>query len=59
MRNNLQVLYDPKASIVNALSGFGNSTVAYRFGFCTRGFIKTGLEFRIAYNFIKIFGKAL
>ncbi|MFW0718648.1 anion permease [Pedobacter sp. N23S346] len=51
---------DPSKSILNALSGFGNSTI-WLIGlafFIARGFIKTGLGTRIAYSFIKIFGKS-
>lgn len=51
---------DPSKSIINALSGFGNSTI-WLIGlafFIARGFIITGLGTRIAYNFIKIFGKS-
>ncbi len=51
---------DPKNAIINALSGFGNATI-WLIGlafFIARGFIKTGLGTRIAYNFIKVFGKS-
>lgn len=51
---------DPAKSIINALSGFGNTTI-WLIGlafFIARGFIITGLGTRIAYNFIKIFGKS-
>ncbi len=51
---------DPVKSITNALSGFGNSTI-WLIGlafFIARGFIKTGLGTRLAYNFIRIFGKS-
>jgi len=51
---------DTVASIKNALSGFGNSTI-WLIGlafFIARGFIKTGLGTRLAYNFIKLFGKS-
>lgn len=51
---------DPAKSIVNALSGFGNATI-WLIGlafFIARGFIITGLGTRIAYNFIRIFGKS-
>jgi DASS family divalent anion:Na+ symporter len=50
---------DPGKSVANALSGFGNSTI-WLIGlafFIARGFIKTGLGTRLAYYFIKIFGK--
>lgn len=50
---------DPALSIAHALSGFGNSTI-WLIGlafFIARGFIKTGLGTRLAYNFIRIFGK--
>lgn len=51
---------DPGKAIFNALSGFGNSTI-WLIGlafFIARGFIKTGLGNRLAYNFIKLFGKS-
>ncbi|RKR80104.1 DASS family divalent anion:Na+ symporter [Mucilaginibacter gracilis] len=51
---------NPVKSITNALSGFGNSTI-WLIGlafFIARGFIKTGLGNRLAYNFIKLFGKS-
>lgn len=51
---------DPGKSIANALSGFGNATI-WLIGlafFIARGFIKTGLGTRLAYNFIRIFGKS-
>ena len=51
---------DPVKSISNALSGFGNATI-WLIGlafFIARGFIKTGLGTRLAYNFIRIFGKS-
>ena len=51
---------DPTQSIKNALSGFGNSTI-WLIGlafFIARGFIKTGLGTRLAYNFIRMFGKS-
>ena len=51
---------DPVKSISNALSGFGNSTI-WLIGlafFIARGFIKTGLGTRLAYNFIRVFGKS-
>ncbi|MDR0794091.1 MAG: anion permease [Chitinophagaceae bacterium] len=51
---------DPAKSIANALSGFGNSTI-WLIGlafFIARGFIKTGLGTRLAYIFIRIFGKS-
>jgi DASS family divalent anion:Na+ symporter len=50
----------PIEAIKNALSGFGNSTI-WLIGlafFIARGFIKTGLGNRLAYNFIKLFGKS-
>ena len=49
---------DPGKSILYALSGFGNATI-WLIGlafFIARGFIKTGLGNRLAYNFIKLFG---
>ena len=51
---------EPGKAITNALSGFGNSTI-WLIGlafFIARGFIKTGLGTRLAYNFIKMFGKS-
>lgn len=51
---------DPAKSITNALSGFGNSTI-WLIGlafFIARGFIKTGLGTRLAYYFIRLFGKS-
>ena len=51
---------DPVKSVANALSGFGNSTI-WLIGlafFIARGFIKTGLGARLAYYFIRIFGKS-
>ena len=50
----------PIDAIKNALSGFGNSTI-WLIGlafFIARGFIKTGLGNRLAYNFIRMFGKS-
>lgn len=50
---------DPAKAIANALSGFGNSTI-WLIGlafFIARGFIKTGLGTRLAYYFIRLFGK--
>jgi DASS family divalent anion:Na+ symporter len=50
----------PIDAIKNSLSGFGNSTI-WLIGlafFIARGFIKTGLGNRLAYNFIKLFGKS-
>ena len=50
---------DPAHAVTAALSGFGNSTI-WLIGlafFIARGFIKTGLGTRLAYNFIRIFGK--
>ncbi|SFW70049.1 divalent anion:Na+ symporter, DASS family [Sinomicrobium oceani] len=49
-----------KDSIVNALSGFGNSII-WLIGmafFIARGFIKTGLGARIAYFFVQKFGRS-
>ncbi|MGS2762122.1 anion permease [Sinomicrobium sp. M5D2P9] len=49
-----------KDSIINALSGFGNSII-WLIGmafFIARGFIKTGLGSRIAYFFVRQFGKS-
>lgn len=51
---------DPAKSITYALSGFGNSTI-WLIGlafFIARGFIKTGLGTRLAYVFIRLFGKS-
>jgi DASS family divalent anion:Na+ symporter len=51
---------DPAKSVANALSGFGNATI-WLIGlafFIARGFIKTGLGTRIAYYFIKLFGRS-
>ncbi|MFD1630440.1 anion permease [Pseudopedobacter beijingensis] len=51
---------NPSASIVKALSGFGDKVI-WLIGisfFIARGFIKTGLGNRIAFLFIKIFGKS-
>lgn len=51
---------DPTKAIGNALSGFGNSTIwliCIAF-FIARGFIKTGLGTRLAYIFIRLFGKS-
>ncbi|MEE1944525.1 anion permease [Pedobacter sp. KR3-3] len=51
---------DPAKSVANALSGFGNSTI-WLIGlafFIARGFIKTGLGTRLAYLFIRLFGKS-
>lgn len=51
---------NPSKSVANALSGFGNATI-WLIGlafFIARGFIKTGLGTRIAYYFIKLFGKS-
>ncbi|MBN9297201.1 MAG: anion permease [Filimonas sp.] len=50
---------DPVKSVANALSGFGNATI-WLIGlafFIARGFIKTGLGTRLAYYFIRLFGK--
>ncbi len=51
---------NPSASIVKSLSGFGDKVI-WLIGisfFIARGFIKTGLGDRIAFLFIKIFGKS-
>ncbi|GAO43521.1 anion permease [Flavihumibacter petaseus] len=51
---------DPVKAVANALSGFGNATI-WLIGlafFIARGFIKTGLGTRLAYYFIRIFGKS-
>ncbi len=51
---------NPGASIVKSLSGFGDKVI-WLIGisfFIARGFIKTGLGNRIAFLFIKIFGKS-
>jgi DASS family divalent anion:Na+ symporter len=51
---------DPVRSVSNALSGFGNSII-WLIGlsfFIARGFIKTGLGTRLAYYFVRIFGKS-
>lgn len=51
---------DPAKAVANALSGFGNSTI-WLIGlafFIARGFIKTGLGTRLAYYFIRLFGKS-
>lgn len=50
---------DPGKSVAHALSGFGNATI-WLIGlafFIARGFIKTGLGTRLAYYFIRVFGK--
>lgn len=50
---------DPTKSVIFALSGFGNATI-WLIGlafFIARGFIKTGLGTRMAYYFIRLFGK--
>lgn len=50
---------NPSLSVAHALSGFGNSTI-WLIGlafFIARGFIKTGLGTRIAYYFIRLFGR--
>lgn len=50
---------NPVQSISHALSGFGNATI-WLIGlafFIARGFIKTGLGTRLAYYFIRVFGK--
>src|SRR5215831_15661397 len=51
---------DPVESITNSLSGFGNSII-WLIGLAfliARGFIKTGLGTRIAYHFVRVFGKS-
>jgi DASS family divalent anion:Na+ symporter len=51
---------DPVKSVTNALSGFGNSVI-WLIGlafFIARGFIKTGLGTRLAYYFVRRFGKS-
>jgi DASS family divalent anion:Na+ symporter len=51
---------DPSKSITNALSGFGNSVI-WLIGlafFIARGFIKTGLGTRLAFYFVRLFGKS-
>ncbi|HEX5152535.1 MAG TPA: anion permease [Parafilimonas sp.] len=51
---------DPGRSITEALSGFGDKVI-WLIGisfFIARGFIKTGLGSRIAYLFIRIFGRS-
>lgn len=51
---------DPAHAVTAALSGFGNATI-WLIGlafFIARGFIKTGLGTRLAYNFIRIFGRS-
>jgi DASS family divalent anion:Na+ symporter len=51
---------DASLSIVKALSGFGDKVI-WLIGisfFIARGFIKTGLGSRIAYLFIRVFGKS-
>lgn len=50
---------NPALSVSHALSGFGNSTI-WLIGlafFIARGFIKTGLGTRLAYYFIRLFGR--
>ncbi len=50
---------NPTKSVTDALSGFGNATI-WLIGlafFIARGFIKTGLGTRMAYYFIRLFGK--
>lgn len=50
---------NPVKSVTDALSGFGNATI-WLIGlafFIARGFIKTGLGTRMAYYFIRLFGK--
>lgn len=51
---------NPSASIVKSLSGFGDKVI-WLIGisfFIARGFIKTGLGDRIAFLFIRLFGKS-
>lgn len=51
---------EPGKAVTNALSGFGNSVI-WLIGlafFIARGFIKTGLGTRLAYYFVKLFGKS-
>ncbi|MDI3322700.1 anion permease [Pinibacter soli] len=50
---------EPSKAVTNALSGFGNSVI-WLIGlafFIARGFVKTGLGTRIAYYFVKLFGR--
>jgi len=50
---------EPAKAMADALSGFSN-TLIWLIGisfFISRGFIKTGLGARVAYHFVKIFGK--
>lgn len=50
---------EPGKAMADALSGFSNSLI-WLIGiafFISRGFIKTGLGSRIAYHFVKLFGK--
>jgi DASS family divalent anion:Na+ symporter len=49
----------PGAAMADALSGFSN-TLIWLIGisfFISRGFIKTGLGARVAYHFVRVFGK--
>ena len=51
---------EPGKAMADALSGFSNSLI-WLIGiafFISRGFIKTGLGSRIAYHFVKLFGKS-
>ena len=51
---------DPGKAMADALSGFSNSLI-WLIGiafFISRGFIKTGLGSRIAYHFVRLFGKS-
>ena len=51
---------EPAKAMADALSGFSNSLI-WLIGiafFISRGFIKTGLGSRIAYYFVRIFGKS-
>jgi DASS family divalent anion:Na+ symporter len=51
---------EPAKAMADALSGFSN-TLIWLIGiafFISRGFIKTGLGSRIAYHFVKLFGKS-
>ena len=51
---------EPAKAMADALSGFSNSLI-WLIGiafFISRGFIKTGLGARVAYYFVKLFGKS-
>lgn len=51
---------EPAKAMADALSGFSNSLI-WLIGiafFISRGFIKTGLGARIAYHFVRLFGKS-